>query len=123
MKKNNYRHLNEHDRVRIEVYLKEGKSQYEIAHILGVNRSTISREVKQRGGILRGYAADYAQKQYKRQKKNCGVKRKIETHSIGSFVIDRIKAGWSPEQITGRLKKDIREENLKKFAGSRDGLY
>jgi IS30 family transposase len=110
MKKYSYKHLNEHDRVRIEVYLKDGKSQYEIAHILGINRSTVSREVHKRGGILRGYTAEYAHKQYKLNKKNCGVKRKIESHIIGSFVIDRIKAGWSPEQITGRLKKDIKEE-------------
>lgn len=111
MKNSYYKHLNEHDRVRIEVYLNEGKSQYEIAHLLGVNRSTISREVKERGGMLRGYTAAYAHRLYTSQKRNCGVRRKIECHPIGSFVIDRIKAGWSPEQITGRLKKDISEGN------------
>lgn len=58
MKKNQYSQLNEHDRVRIEVYLTEGKSQYEIAKLLKVHRSTISREVRKRGGILRGYTAN-----------------------------------------------------------------
>ena len=48
MKKGSYRHLNEHDRVRIEVYLGEEKSQYEIAGLLKVNNSTISREIKKR---------------------------------------------------------------------------
>ena len=109
MKKEQYRHLNEHDRVRIEVYLSEGKSQYEIASLLNVNRSTISREVKKRGGIIRGYTADYAQKDYQRMRQNCGIRSKIETHSIGIFVIDRIKHGWSPETISGRLKKEIKE--------------
>lgn len=109
MKKEQYRHLNNHDRVRIEVYLSEGKSQYEIANLLGVNRSTISREVRKRGGILRGYTADYAQKDYKLTKQNCGIRSKIEHHAIGSFVIDRIKHGWSPEQISGRLKREITE--------------
>lgn len=109
MRKCTYRHLNEHDRVRIEVYLNEGKSQYEIAKMLGVDRSTISREVKNRGGLLREYTADYAQKDYQAGKRRCGIRGKIENHLVGSFVIDRIKAGWSPEQISGRLKKEIRE--------------
>jgi len=61
MKKGSYRHLNEHDRVRIEVYLGEGKSQYEIAGLLKVNKSTICREVQKRGGILRGYTSQFAQ--------------------------------------------------------------
>ena len=109
MKTLHYKHLNEHDRVRIEVYLNEGKSQYEIAKLLHVNRSTISREVKQRGGILRGYTSHYAQEDYQASKKNCGVKRKIETHAVGSHILNRIKAGWSPEAIAGRLKKEIIE--------------
>lgn len=109
MIKVSYRHLNEHDRVRIEVYLREGKTQYEIAGLLKVNKSTVYREVQKRGGILREYTADYAQKDYKREKQKGGVKSKIENHVIGSFVIKKIKQGWSPEQISGRLKKEIIE--------------
>ena len=109
MKISNYRHLNEHDRVRIEVYSNEGKTQYEIAQLLKVNRSTISREIKKRGGILRGYTADYAQMDYEVSKKNCGIRSKIETASIGTFVIEKIKQGWSPETISGRLKKEIKD--------------
>lgn len=109
MIKGSYRHLNEHDRVRIEVYLNEGKTQYEIAGLLKVDKSTICREVQKRGGIIRGYTSDYAQQDYEAAKKNCGIRSKIENHKIGTFVIEKIKAGWSPEQISGRLKKEIRE--------------
>jgi len=109
MKRSNFRQLSGSDRVRIEVYLKEGKTQYEIAKTLRVHRSTISREIKGRGGILRGYTAEYAQEDYEREKAKGGVRRKIETHPIGIYVIDRIKAGWSPEAIAGRLKKEIKE--------------
>jgi len=107
MKKLCYKHLNEHDRVRIEVFLKTGKSQYEIAQLLNVHRSTISREINKRGGILRGYTANYAQKDYERSKGNCGRKSIIENHPIGTHVIDRLKSGWSPETIAGRLRKEI----------------
>lgn len=109
MKKGSYRHLCELDRVRIEVYLKEGKSQYEIAGLLKVDKSTICREIQKRGGIIRGYTASYAHNDYRRKRLKGGVKSKIENHPIGSLVIDRIKAGWSPEQIAGRLKKEIKE--------------
>lgn len=109
MKKGSYRHLNEHARVRIEVYLKEGKSQYEIAGLLKVDKSTICREIQKRGGIIRDYSASFAQKDYVREKQKGGVKSKIETNQVGSFVIEKIKAGWSPEQIAGRLKKEIKE--------------
>lgn len=114
MKKHYYKHLNEHNRVQIEVYLNEGKSQYEIANLLKVNRSTISREIKNRGGILRGYSADYAQKDYESAKKRCGIGSIIETRAIGSFVIEKIKKGWSPESIEGRLKLEIKEGKREK---------
>ncbi len=109
MKKGSYRQLNDHDRVRIEVYLSQGKSQYAIAKLLGVHKSTISREIQKRGGLLRGYTAEYAQQDYEASKKSCGVKRKIENHPIGRVILDRLRGGWSPEVIAGRLKKEIRE--------------
>lgn len=109
MIKGSYKHLNEHDRVRIEVYLQEGKSQYEIASLLKVDKSTISREIRKRGGILRGYTAEYAQRDYEAVKKNCGIRSKMESPVIGSFVIGHIKQGWSPETISGRLKKEIKD--------------
>lgn len=109
MKRSNFRQLSISDRIRIEVYLSQCKTQYEIAKILKVHRSTVSREIKNRGGILRGYVADYAQKDYEREKAKGGVKRKIEYLKVGGYIIDRLKSGWSPEVISGRLKKEIRE--------------
>lgn len=109
MIKGSYRHLNEHNRVRIEVYLDEGKSQYEIAGLLKVDKSTICREIQKRGGILRGYTAGFAQEDYELAKKNCGIRSKIEKTIVGTFVIGKIKQGWSPEQIAGRLRKEIED--------------
>lgn len=109
MKKSCYRNLNEHDRVRIEVYLSEGTSQYKIAKLMSVHRSTISREIQKRGGEFRGYTAGYAQREHVKSKQNCGRKSIIENHPIGSHVIGRLKSGWSPEAIAGRLKKEIQD--------------
>lgn len=109
MIKGSYKHLNEHSRVRIEVYLQEGRSQYEIAGLLKINKSTISREIRKRGGIIRGYTADFAQRDYEAGKGNCGIRSKMESPVIGPFVIGHIKQGWSPETISGRLKKEIKD--------------
>jgi transposase, IS30 family len=112
MKKGSFTHLTEHDRVRIEVYLNEGKTKYAIAGLLNVDKSTISREINKRGGILRGYTAEYAQDDYRRQKLKGGAQKKIDNPIIASFVIEKIKQGWSPETISGRLKKQIKEKEI-----------
>ena len=44
--KNLYHHLSAIEREKIEELHKEGKSQSEIARLIGRNRSTISRELK-----------------------------------------------------------------------------
>jgi transposase, IS30 family len=113
MKTNHHKHLNGYDRARIETLLNQGYTQYSIAKILGFHRSTISREVKNRGAILSGYKAEYAQKDYVRNKKYCGAKSKIEQNQyLFSYVVNKIKVGWSPEVISGRLSKEIKEHKL-----------
>lgn len=106
---NNYtfKHLTDTDRVRIEVLLKEGFKPIDIAVKLGVNRSTISREIKIRG-TPSGYHARIAQINYDIKRQKCRPKRIIEETSIGSHVISKIRAGWSPEAISGRLKLEIK---------------
>lgn len=114
MKNYTFKHLTDKDRVRIEVLLKEGFRPSSIAKKLGVNRSTISREVKIRGTPT-GYHAEIAQINYKIKRKKCRPKRIIEETPAGSHVIEKIRAGWSPETISGRLKLEIefglRKEN------------
>ena len=101
-----FSHLSNEDRIRIEVWLKEGYTQISIAQTLEVDRSTISREVKNRG-TPSGYHAKIAQVDYQHKRKKCHPKNKIEETPIGSFVIAKIRAGWSPETISGRLRREI----------------
>ena len=106
MKNLSYKHLTESDRIRLEVLLGEGKSQTDIAEVLCVNRSTICRELKNRG-MPKRYLGKFAQVNYEEKREKCRPKRKIEKTSIGSYVIGRIKAGWSPETISGRIDLEI----------------
>lgn len=107
MKKQTFKHLTNTDRVRIEVLLNEGLKLIDIAERLAVNRSTISREIRTRG-TSSGYHAEIAQINYKIKRKKCRPKRIIEETAIGPHVIEKLRAGWSPETISGRLKLEIK---------------
>lgn len=106
MKKISFKHLTDADRVRIEVLLREGYKQIEIAKKIGVNRSTISREIKIRGTPT-GYHATQAEINYRFKRRKCHPKRKIEETPIGTHVLEKIRLGWSPETISGRLKLEV----------------
>jgi len=56
----NYKQLNQAQRYQIEILKKAGKSQKEIAALLGVSESTISRELKRNQG-KNGYRPKQAQ--------------------------------------------------------------
>ncbi|MDR2815174.1 MAG: helix-turn-helix domain-containing protein [Proteiniphilum sp.] len=56
----NKKHLTREQRYEIEILLRIGKSQKEIAELLGKDKSVISRELK-RNSHKRGYSARMAQ--------------------------------------------------------------
>jgi len=90
----------------IEKSVRGGCLQKEIALALGVDKSTISREVssRSRDGV---YWADLAQSNYSKKRKKCHPKLKINNDKIVSHFCNEIKNGLSPEEISGRLKLEI----------------
>ena len=114
MKNYTFKHLSNIDRVRIEVLLKEGFKPIDIAEKLSFNRSSICREIKIRG-TPSGYHAKIAQINHEIKRKKCRPKRIVEETLVGSYAIEKIRSGWSPETISGRLKLEIelglRKEN------------
>lgn len=97
------------DRGKIEALLSEDKKQIEIARVIGVDRSTISREIKQRS-TPEGYRAEYAQRHYEQSRARCRQKKKMISFARQKYVTSKLQLGWSPEQISGRLKQEGREE-------------
>ena len=89
--------------------LVENKRQIDIARIIGVDRSTISREINQRS-TPEAYRAEYAQKQYEQARARCRQKKKMNSFARQKYVTSRLQLGWSPEQISGRLKYEGRED-------------
>lgn len=98
-----YRHLSAEDRIRLYEYLFAGEAIGTIAHYLGFHKSTIYRELE-RNSSRYGYRPDWACQQYLARK--CHHPFKLEKHTeLREFIIARLKEGWSPQQIAGRLKK------------------
>lgn len=99
-----YTQLSVTDRRRLFVFLEMGLSVIEIAHKISRHRSTIYRELNRNNesGLYLPIVAQ--QKTLERSKtcrpnklKNNGVLRDYVTRSL-------IEKGWSPEQISGRMK-------------------
>lgn len=107
MKKRTFRQLTATDRAQIEALVKEGLSQSVIAKRLGVNRSSVSRELA-RHRTPHGYFSKMAQAQHEHKRKKCRPKRKVEENPvIGRYVLEHIYRGWSPETISGTLRYQI----------------
>ena len=89
----------------IEVLLLEQYTVSEIARKLGVHVATISREIKMRGTPM-GYYATIAQDHYERMRLRCRKRKKLQNSHVQKHLCDKLGAGWSPEQIAGRLKHE-----------------
>ena len=100
-----YKHLSQNEREQLAHLHSEGKSLGEIAKALGRNKSTISRE------LARNSAPEY--KRYtpcRAHTRSCERKTQANTHErlkndfIRLYVRVGLALGWSPEQISGRLR-------------------
>ena len=99
-----YKHLSLEERHYIELERRKGTSQNEIAKTLGRNQSNISREVRKNKG-LRGYRHNQANELAQERHKNKPKKVKL-TDEIKCLINGYIEEDWSPEQVSGRLKKE-----------------
>lgn len=108
MKRKQNRYLSFKDRVQIEVYLQEGLSNNEIGNKLKRTPSTITREINQnKGGPTRtSYEANFAHQFAKtRRYKASSVNAKKEPE-VWSYVESKLREGWTPELISGRISQD-----------------
>ena len=98
-----YSKLTAANRGAIELLLRKQYTYSQIAKELGVHRSTICREVKNRS-TPSGYFADIAQINRDKLKKNSKKRKRIEDNKLRNYIQDTLQLGWSPEQISGRMK-------------------
>lgn len=86
-----------------------GVSLREIARRLGRSLSTISDEIKrnsfQDSEGVRFYVAIHAQAKADKKKALARKRHPLKDPKTYAYVIDKLRLGWSPEIIAGRLKK------------------
>jgi IS30 family transposase len=99
-------HLSYEQRYTIEVLLNAGKPQKEIARVLCLNKSVICREIKRNcDGRSLIYKATLAQSKYEHRQKVKPKQFKF-TDEIRLEVMGMIEQDYSPEQVSGVLKKN-----------------
>lgn len=101
-----YKHLSHTEREEIAVLKAEGKSMREIAVALGRNPGTISRELNRNTPPIRmRYSALKAELRAEHRLREPRRIPRLKSPILRRYVQWRIKGGWSPEQIAGRLKQ------------------
>lgn len=98
-----YKQLTQEQRYQIEALLKAGHNQTETATVIGVDKGTISREIRRNSG-LRGYRPRQAHRLALARRANKAQPR--ITNWVWQQVEALIREGWSPEQIAGRLEDE-----------------
>jgi len=101
-----------YEREQIEAWLRTGKKKKWIAKKLNRDYSIIKREVKRNSGEHLPYVAIDAQHFAKRRRKKTN-KRKLEkwqNEKLTKYVTAQLNEGWSPDEISGRLKEHPPEE-------------
>lgn len=112
-KREKFKHLNLDDRVKIEIEYGKGKSYAGIAKVLGKgrNKSTVFREIDNRP--IRGtgkYNAYRSHCKFLEKEKKRGKRERLKNEVVRSYTSAKMKIGWSPEQVSIRIEKDLGKE-------------
>ncbi|MBU0534747.1 helix-turn-helix domain-containing protein [Patescibacteria group bacterium] len=117
-----HKHITVADRKAIEVLLDEKYTVSAIAGKLGVDKSTICREINNRS-TPKGYFFDIAQIDYDTKRGRCGKRPKLSDSKTQSYVIEKLKSGWSPDAIRGRIELRIDLETVDVIPCCNETIY
>ena len=100
-----YTHLTSQQRYAISTFIQNGWSRAKIADSIGVNPSTVTREINRNSGVRRTYNWETAQKNadYRKIRRpgNRAISQEIKDEAVRLLVEEQ----WSPEQISAALKE------------------
>lgn len=125
-----YRHLTQTGRDRLQALRDVGTKQEEVARILKVDPSTISREIARNRRKYRKrkrvknknarYEADVAGRKARVRRQDAKYQgKKIEEHpALRAYVVRRLKRYWNPDEIAGRMR-----ETRQPFYASKTAIY
>ena len=100
-----YRKLVKEDRILIAQWKNKGYSNIQIAKWLGRDKSTIGKEITRNNFEGKVYEPLHAQhKAEVKKNKAWEAKEPLKNPWLYSYVLDKLRQAWSPEQIAGRLR-------------------
>lgn len=100
-----FRRLTKTERILIAQLKNKGYSNRRIAWVLGRSVSTIGREIKGNSSKGRFYEPLHAQaKAEGRKERAWKAKHPLKNPRVYAYVLEKLRSGWSPEQISGRLR-------------------
>lgn len=107
-------HLSVFDRTTIALKKKEKWGIREIARLIKRPPSTISRELRRNvsGKKKPRYNPEVAHQQAMVRSEAHGVRPLLKNDLIRTYTIEKLKLGWSPEQVSIRLPLDHRGETI-----------
>lgn len=110
-----------YEREKIETYLRMKKKKAWIARKLNRDYSVIKREIKRNKGEHTEYVAERAHYYAERRSRKTNIRKldKLKCLELLNYVKEKLKEGWSPEQISGRIE----EKNLFEVTISHESIY
>ena len=99
-----YTQLGIEDRCELARLYAQGCSLRQIASALDRAPATIARELKRHSSHQQGYRPRYAQEQARARR--WGGAHLDRDAALRAQVLARLKHGWSPEQLAGRLRRE-----------------
>lgn len=100
-----YNHITKEQRYTISVCLRKKMTLSEIANMINVSKSTVSREIKRNSNMYRHYVAIDAQ-QFSEMRKSVPRRPKKLSKEDWQEIVLCIKERWSPETIVGVRKRN-----------------
>ncbi len=100
-------HLTQQQRIELSLLLRLGHTQRNAALLLGVNSSTVCRELNRNQKPSGIYHAIYARLQTKARRlaANQHLRKLLGNAELEALVTSKLRLQWSPEQIAGWLKR------------------
>lgn len=127
MKKKKYGHLSQHERDRLDILISAGHKQCDIAKVLKRDPGTISRELNRNKFERDGKKKDKGEYESSLAHRKAKIRRKFakyqgkkinENRDLKNYIVKKLKQGWSPDDISGRMKLE-----KKLFYANKNAIY